>query len=91
MTIKLDLPPELEQYVAEKVRRGDYGSATELILDYLQRQRAVDERKFAELKQLIDEGIAEAERGEGEPLDIDEILAEVRAEAKAKKADSGAA
>ena len=88
MSIQLDLPPELEKYVAERVSRGDYSSAGELIVACLREQKSEYARKLEELRLLIAEGIAEADRGELEPFDdVADILAEVRAEAR----DTGAA
>jgi Arc/MetJ-type ribon-helix-helix transcriptional regulator len=90
MTIELNLPPELEQYVAERASRENYPSMGAAIIACLREQKAEYTRKLEELRQLIAEGIAEADRGELEPFDdVMEILEEVRAEAKAR--DTGAA
>jgi antitoxin ParD1/3/4 len=59
--MQIDLTPELERYVREKVASGEYRSADEVIADAL---NLLDrEQQMAELREAIEEGIAEFEAG----------------------------
>lgn len=76
----VSLTPEFESWVSEKVARGMYGSAREVIeagLRLLQ-ERDEQQRQLEELKQEIAVGLEEADRGELEELDIEAIKAEGR-------------
>ena len=70
------LPAELEAYVQEKLDSGSFSSREELMREALEVYRELDRRR-TELRQLIAERIAEAERGEEAPLDIAAIKAEL--------------
>ncbi|HUE71699.1 MAG TPA: type II toxin-antitoxin system ParD family antitoxin [Pirellulaceae bacterium] len=79
MTIKL--PAEIEAIVKAKVASGAYASESDVVVAALRllESDAERQRKFAELKALIQEGIDSAERGElydGEEV-FDEILREL--------------
>ena len=64
----VNLTPELEQLVANKVQSGRYNSASEVVLEALRFMEQKDELRAVQLHELrsrIDEGLAQAERGEG--------------------------
>ena len=64
----VNLTPELEQLVANKVQSGRYNSANEVVLEALRFMEQKDELRAVQLHELrsrIDEGLAQAERGEG--------------------------
>ena len=68
------LLPELEAYVQQKLDSGQFNSRDDLIRETLEVYREID-RKQTELRQLIAERIAQADRGEVEPMDIAAIKA----------------
>lgn len=71
------LPADLVDYVQDSIARGDYDSEQDLLSDAvrLHRERT---QKLADLRNELQIGIAQLQRGEGAPLDIDAIKAEVR-------------
>ena len=79
--MNVSLTPELEQFVAEKVKTGRYNSASEVIREAL---RLLEEREELrnlqkqELRKKIAEGLDQLDRGEGIPGD--EVFAELDAE-----------
>jgi len=80
--MNISLSQELQERIAEKVERGDVGSADALVEQalnfYLDYQKAeVDEEEFRETKAAIDEAMEQGERGEGRPAE--EVFAQLRA------------
>jgi antitoxin ParD1/3/4 len=67
------LPPDLETFVQHEVASGNYPSPEEVISDGL---RLLRERKLFELRQDVDAGLSQIERGEGIELKDDEALCE---------------
>ena len=66
--MNVHLTPELEQLVESEVQSGRYNSASEVVLEALRLMEHKDELRAIQLHELrrrIDEGIAQAERGEG--------------------------
>ena len=47
MTMHVNLSPEMERYIKDKVSSGFYGSATEVIRDAIRRMQADEERALA--------------------------------------------
>lgn len=76
------LPPELSDFVAEEVRRGEYSSPVEVVREAV-RRLADDRRAREEFARQIDAGWAESEAGE--LLDPDEVFARVRARIDAQR------
>jgi antitoxin ParD1/3/4 len=71
MTIAIK--PELERKIAEKVKSGQYASADDVVadaLDLLDQVEEAERRWKAEINEEIEEGWAQAERGESIPADI---------------------
>jgi antitoxin ParD1/3/4 len=65
--MNVSLTPELEVMVNEKVKSGLYTSASEVIREALRLLRRFDETRQRELEELnrqIDEGLAQAKRGQ---------------------------
>ena len=85
--MNVTLTPELEQIVAERLRSGLYQSVNEVIRDGLLLLGAEDERarKHEELKREIQKGIDSLDRGEGKPLNEEEIE-RICAEGQARRA-----
>ncbi len=81
----INLTPQLDSYVAEKVASGDYNNASEVIREALRLLKERDQLRQAKLRDLhaaIDEGI---NSGDFEPLDMQEIKREARAEWEAEQ------
>ena len=80
--MNITITPELQKRVAEKVERGDVGTADALVeqaltfyLDYAESE--MDEEEFRETKAAIDEALEQGQRGEGRPAE--EVFADLRA------------
>jgi Arc/MetJ-type ribon-helix-helix transcriptional regulator len=80
--MNITLSPELQKRIAEKVERGDIGTADAFVeqalnfyLDY--EEGEVDELEFRDTKAAIDEALEQGERGEGRPAG--EVFAALRA------------
>jgi antitoxin ParD1/3/4 len=66
--MNVHLTPELEELVQSKVRSGRYNSASEVVREALRLMEQKDEVRTIQLQELrnrIDKGLAQAERGEG--------------------------
>ncbi len=66
--MNVDLTPELELLVQNKVQSGCFNSASEVVREALRLMDAKDELRaiqLTELRSRIDKGLAEAGRGEG--------------------------
>ena len=86
--MNVSLTPELDQFIAEKVKGGFYSSASEVIRESLRLLKQFDEVQKMKLQQLredIREGLESLDRGKGKPLDIEAIKAEGRRRRKAAK------
>lgn len=65
--MEVQLTPQLERLVHEKVQSGRYGSASEVVCEALLLLEEREEARVAELARLrsrIDQSLLEAERGE---------------------------
>lgn len=80
--MNVSLTPELDRYVEEKVRSGQYRSASEVLRESLRVLQRLDEERQARLdalRQKIDRGLDELDRGmgvDGEEA-FDRVLAEI--------------
>jgi antitoxin ParD1/3/4 len=73
MTMNINLTPELEELVRQKVSSGLYNSASEVVreaLRLMEREDQMRAAKLAQLKQDIQEGIQSGSAGE---LDVPTI------------------
>lgn len=78
-TLKISLPPDLEEWVKVKVQSGQYNSVSEVIhhgLYLMQDRDALRQIKLERLRKDIAVGIEAAERGEVAPLDVEDIIAQ---------------
>jgi len=70
--MNISLTPELERLVTEKVETGRYASASEVIregLRLLEEQDELKQRRLADIRQKIDRGLEQLDRGQGVPGD----------------------
>ncbi len=77
----LPLPPELEAFVVSKVTSGEYPSQIAVVHDalaLLQRRDRARAVRLDELRKMIQVGLDQLDRGEGEPFDVEEIKAEIQ-------------
>lgn len=63
MSMHINFPEAMENYIKEKVASGFYGNATEVIRDAVRRMQAEDKR-IAEFRAAVAKGEAELDRGE---------------------------
>jgi putative addiction module CopG family antidote len=81
--MQVALRSELQKFIDAKVRSGAYGSADEVVESALARWKAEEEVDPAELKRLVAEGQAEADRGELH--DSEEVFDEIKAESERRR------
>lgn len=82
MATNVSLTPELEEFVNNKVRAGDYKSVSEVVRDSLRLLKEKDllqQVKLAALREAVQKGI---DSGEATPLNMNEIIAEARQQQK---------
>lgn len=75
------LPPDLQQFVQTQIERGDYSTTGEVVCAALTLLRERDQVRAIRLERLradVRAGLDELDRGEGIPLDMEEIKQEVR-------------
>src|ERR1022692_2337801 len=66
MTIQLDLPPDLEQFVARQARTEGHPNMDAFVLDVLRRLQVAKTKADLESQLLI--GVDQLDRGEGRPM-----------------------
>jgi antitoxin ParD1/3/4 len=79
MTVRLTA--ELERYISEKVRSGEYGSPQEAVnslLAGIREQEALTPEDVADLRAELDPAIAEADRGKFCNFTAEDVIAEAR-------------
>ena len=84
--MNVSLTKELEEFVRRKVESGHYRSATEVIragFRLLEREDEFRDARLAAIRARVEEGIAQAERGE--LGDGEEAVARVKKRATAKR------
>jgi len=64
MTMHVNLSPEMEGFIKNKVASGFYGNATEVIRDAIRRMQA-EESRMSSWQAAINEGRVQLDRGEG--------------------------
>ena len=85
----LSLSPDLQKFVAEKVRSGQYDSPEEVVREALALLKAQDDLTPADLddlRRMLAPAIAEADRGELTPLDMDEVKRKAEAQRAGRRA-----
>ncbi|MEM1096446.1 MAG: type II toxin-antitoxin system ParD family antitoxin [Bacteroidota bacterium] len=73
----ITLPPALEAIVCKHVASGAYTSTDDVLNHALQRFEA-DSARLSELGNLVDQGLAELDAGEGKPWDAEGFKAEIQ-------------
>lgn len=79
--MNVSLPPDLERLIHEKVKMGLYPSVDEVVreaLHLLEERDRLRELRFEKVREQIQIGIRQADRGEVAPLDAQETLAKIR-------------
>jgi antitoxin ParD1/3/4 len=87
MTMNINLTPQLEELVRQKVASGHYSSASEVVreaLRLMQREDQMQAAKLAQLRREIQDGL---ESGTAGKLDVDIIKRRGRARLDAAKAN----
>jgi Arc/MetJ-type ribon-helix-helix transcriptional regulator len=76
------LNPKIEKLVEQRVSSGDFTSpeqAVNELLGIMLEESVTSDEEIAELRDLIDEGIAELDRGEYVECTVQEIIADCHA------------
>lgn len=84
------LPPDLEQFVKDKVAEGAYPTEGEVVREALRRLAALEQLEAVRLEQLrkdVEAAAAQLDRGEGVPFDAEEIMRAGRALLARKRAE----
>ena len=76
MTMNINLSPQLESMVREKVSVGLYTSASEVVREALQLMQEKDELRATRLSELRQEIKAGLDSGPASPLNMREVVAE---------------
>ena len=79
--MNVSLTPQLERYVKQKVSGGMYNSVSEVMreaLRLLEERDALREMKLKALREDLQAGLDELDRGEGTALNIEEIKVKAR-------------
>lgn len=87
-TMNVSLPRELAAFVEDEVASGDYSTASEVVRDalrLLQREREQYEQKMAVLRREIQIGMDDIEAGRVSDRTVEDIAAETRAAAMARR------
>ena len=84
----VSLTPEVERFIAEKVRAGQYRTTDEavnaLLAESAERERLTPD-DVAVLRGELDPALAEADRGEFVEFTAEDVIAERRAELEARR------
>jgi len=70
------LPPDVRQFVDNAIASGEYQSEDEVLISAVRVLRELNER-HEDLRRDIQQAIASLDRGEGTPLNMDEIKSEL--------------
>ena len=69
-------PPDVQQFMQEKLQSGEYGSEDDLVTDAVRVLRVVGNH-HQKLREDIQAGLKELDEGKGEPWDIDDMKKEL--------------
>ena len=87
MTMNINLTPQLEELVRQKVASGHYSSASEVVreaLRLMEREDQIQAAKLAQLRRDIQDGVDSSSAGK---LDVDAIKRRGRTRLDAAKAN----
>jgi antitoxin ParD1/3/4 len=76
--MNISLTPDLDRFVQEKVRKGNYPTPADVVQDGLRLLQERDELQLNQLRHEIAVGINQLDRGEGQPWDAKAVKAEGR-------------
>jgi putative addiction module CopG family antidote len=82
--VTISIPADFGPFVEELVATGAYPTPEAVVTEALRRLQE-DQAKIAELRSSLAEAVAELDRGEGTPLDFDEIKRQGRERLLAKR------
>jgi putative addiction module CopG family antidote len=82
--MEIVLDPELQKFADEQVRAGHYRSVSDVVNLALSLMKAQDEYD-ADLREKVAHAVAQLDRGEGRPMDMDAIKARVIAAVKTQQ------
>ena len=86
--MQVTLSPEMQEYVAEKVRAGQFASADEAVnflLAAAKGQERLDPEDVEELRAELDPALAELDRGEYVEFTAKDVIAQRRAALAARR------
>ena len=89
MTMNINLTPQLEELVRQKVASGQYSSASEVVREALRLMQREDQMQAAKLAQLRRDIQGGLESGTAGKLDVDTIKRRGRARLDAAKPNRG--
>ena len=82
--MEIVLDPDLQSFADEQVRAGHYRSVSDVVNFALSLMKAQDEYD-ADVREKVAHAIAQLDRGEGRPMDMDAIKARVIATVKTQQ------
>ena len=90
VVMNVNLTPELEELIQRKVRSGLYNNQSEVVREALRllvEQERLREAHLAGLRSPLDEGLAQADRGEllDGPVVVEELRKDLRKRRRSKK------
>ena len=88
MTIAVSLPRELEEFVEESVRSGQFGSEAEVLIGALASFKTKEEFRQFQLEKLrgkLKSGLAQIDRGETVEWDVEDFKRRARAHLAAQQ------
>ncbi|MGA2439352.1 MAG: type II toxin-antitoxin system ParD family antitoxin [Tepidisphaeraceae bacterium] len=77
--MNVSLKPDVQKYVEEKVKTGQYASPEEAVNNLLQQSRQREELTVDDIEELrreIDVGINEADNGQFADFDAEDVIAQ---------------
>ena len=83
----LSLPPDLEMFVRDQIASGAFATERDVVragLAELRRSSETLEEKREYLRSLIRPALEELDRGEGQPLDVEDVIRRGEARLAAK-------
>ncbi len=75
--MQIQLSGKAEEIVNEQLALGSYTDAAQFVSEIILRAEKEDKRKLSKLRQAIQIGLDQLNRGEGVPLDLDKINAAI--------------
>ncbi|MFO0898926.1 MAG: type II toxin-antitoxin system ParD family antitoxin [Pirellulales bacterium] len=73
----VSLPSELTAYLNQEVASGRYASPSDVVVEAVRMHREIRDQ-YEQLRAQVQEAVAQADRGELRPLDVEWIKAEGR-------------